>query len=62
MWGLFFLCIFVSNNKDMDFNSLLIKSYTNEELSNVANNPQDYLLGHAQACRAELARRNLLKQ
>ena len=46
----------------MDFNILVIKSYTNEELANVANNPQDYLLGHAQACRAELARRNILKQ
>ena len=40
----------------------LLKAYTHEELKRVIDNPQDYLLGHAQACRAEYARRQLLKQ
>ena len=58
--GLFFLYIFVSNNNNMDFNKLVIQSYTDAELDNVVKNPTDYLMGHAQVCRAEIARRQSL--
>ena len=58
--GFIFLCIFVSNNNNMDFNKLVIQSYTDAELDNVVKNPTDYLMGHAQVCRAEIARRQSL--
>ncbi len=60
MWGLFFCIIFVSNNNNMDFNRLVIQSYTDAELENVVKNPSNYLMGHAQVCRAEIARRKSL--
>lgn len=61
MWGLFFLHIFVSNNKNMrtfKFQNDIYKRMTLADLNEVINYKSNHLLFHVNRCIDEKIRRN----